>query len=135
MAHANPRAQADSPSGERLRKADRILDRRDFLRVQQTGRRVHSRHFVIIVAAAERQRIGITVTKRVANAVGRNRIKRVLREVFRRNRALFPQAAEIVVVARQGAQHLGYHAAREELAALSPTLRRAATRPALGRKP
>jgi ribonuclease P protein component len=45
--------------------------------------------------------MGITVSRKVAGAVGRNRIKRLLREAFRRNRALWPEGWEIVIVARR----------------------------------
>ena len=47
-------------------------------------------HFVVMVLPAERQRLGVTVTRAYAGAVGRNRIKRLAREVFRRERGLFP---------------------------------------------
>lgn len=61
------------------------------------------------------QRIGITVTSKIGCAVRRNRIKRVTREVFRRNRELFPNDCETVVVARLGAHRLGYQDVLEEL--------------------
>jgi ribonuclease P protein component len=80
----------------------------------------------MIVLPAPRPRLGITVTKRVASAVGRNRIKRCVREVYRRNRELFPGDCELVVVARRGADALGYEAVRAEMAAASPALQRAA---------
>ncbi len=47
-------------------------------------------------------RLGITVTRRVAGAVGRNRVKRVLREIFRRNRAALRPPVDLVIVARTG---------------------------------
>jgi ribonuclease P protein component len=61
------------------------------------------------------RRLGITVTKQVAGAVGRNRIKRLVREVFRREPELFPTQAEVVVVAKREAAPSGYAAVREEL--------------------
>jgi ribonuclease P protein component len=53
-------------------------------------------------------RIGITVTRKIAHAVGRNRVKRVMREVFRRHRALFPNACDVVAIAKTDAQRLGF---------------------------
>lgn len=98
-----------------LPAAARIRSRRDYLRVQSGGKRVHTPHFVLLLMPAPRQRLGVTVTRKVAPAVGRNRIKRLVREAFRLNRELFPEACEVVVVARSGAQRLSYAAVRQEL--------------------
>ncbi|MFN9809143.1 MAG: ribonuclease P protein component, partial [Deltaproteobacteria bacterium] len=53
-------------------------------------------------------RIGITVTKKVGNAVARNRVKRLVREVFRQERARFPEGCDIVFIAKDGAPELRY---------------------------
>lgn len=42
-------------------------------------------------------RLGLTVTKRVGNAVVRNRIKRKLRDAFRRRRFDLPSGLDLVV--------------------------------------
>lgn len=77
-----------------------------------------------MVMPAARQRLGVTVTRRTAGAVGRNRVRRLVREVFRQNRGLFPRC-ELVVVARAGADQLDYATVRAEVAQASPALRRA----------
>jgi ribonuclease P protein component len=116
--------------GERLLASDRLKRRADFERVQGTGRKVHSARFLFLVLPREEQssptRLGLTVTRKVANAVGRNRIKRVLREVFRKNRALFPAGCDVVVVAKDRAPGLGYEDTRVEIEQSSQALRRAA---------
>ena len=113
-------------SGERLPRADRILSRADYLRTQHDGRRVHTPHFLIMVRCAGRQRLGVTVTRKTAGAVGRNRIRRLAREVFRRNRALFPPDCELVLLARAGADQLDYATLQAELTAARAALSRAA---------
>ena len=112
--------------GQRLVRADRIRKRADFLRTQQGGKRVQTRHFLIMVLASPRQRLGITVTRRIAGAVGRNRIRRLAREVFRRNRELFPLNCDLVLLARAGADQLDYAALQAELAAARVALSHAA---------
>lgn len=81
--------------------------------------RVHTRHFVVVLRRREPadapSRIGVTVTKRVANAVGRNRVKRLVREVFRRNRHLFPDGCDVVIIAKSDAHLLGYAEVEDEL--------------------
>jgi ribonuclease P protein component len=67
---------------------------------------VHTRLFVGLVhIAAEPQctRLGITTTKKIGTAVVRNRTRRLVREAFRRNRALFPEGVDLVVVAKRSA--------------------------------
>ena len=113
-------------SGERLPRSDRILRRGDFLRVQHHGHKVQTPSFVIMVLPAEHARLGITVTRKAAGAVGRNRIRRLVREVYRRNRELFPERCELVLVARAGATGLDYAALHAELQKASARLQHAA---------
>lgn len=129
----DPSARVPSPSGETtFPRADRLRRRQDFLRVQREGTRVHTPHYVVVVLRRpegdEVRRLGITVTKKVAVAVGRNRVKRVVREVFRRNRNVFPEGCDVVVIAKSGAPALGYHEAAAELTKVSGPLARAARR-------
>src|SRR5690606_26853634 len=88
----------------------RLKRRQEFLRVQREGTRVHTPHYVVVVLRRPEgddvRRLGITVTKKVAGAVGRNRVKRVVREVFRRNGHLFPEGCDFVVIGKSGAPAL-----------------------------
>lgn len=100
----------------------------EYRRVQSRGRRVHSSHFVWLVAdgAQTQARLGITVTKKVASAVGRNRIKRVVREVFRTHRDVLPQGIALVVIAKRQAVGIDYATCCRELASAAPAIARAA---------
>lgn len=103
-----------------LRAADRLKRREDFKRTQDGGRKHHSKHFLVIVLERGDDgppRIGITVTKKIGNAPERNRVKRLVREVFRRERARFPAGCDVVFIARDGAPALGY----EDVLAEIPT--------------
>jgi len=110
-------------------RTDRIRRRSDYRRVQHGGQRVHTPHFIIILAPGEgHSRLGITVTRKVASAVGRNRVKRLVREVFRRNRSQFPASYDLVFIAKQGAQDLTYQAVLCEVERARGALRSAARR-------
>ena len=113
---------------DRWLASDRLKLRRDFLRVSGGGHKVHSARFLFLVLSRGDEgpsRLGITVTRKVANAVGRNRIKRVLREVFRRNRVLFPAGCDVVVIAQDRAPGLAYDDTRAEIETTSRSLLRA----------
>lgn len=98
----------------------RIKQRREFLRVQRGGRKHHVRHFIVFalpqqpapvdpqVSEASPTRLGITVTRKVGNAVVRNRIKRLVREVFRQHRARLPVGLDLVFVAKQQAAQASF---------------------------
>ena len=106
---------------QRLSRDARVRRHADYRVIQARGRRVHSSHYVWIVMPRSQPllgeaRLGITITKKTApNAVARNRVKRVLREVFRKERALFPAGCDVVVVGKAGAEKLGYAEALGEL--------------------
>lgn len=99
-------------------KAARVRRRRDFLRLQREGRRRHTTHFVVIRRPGEgaESRLGVTVSSRVGNAVVRNRIKRLVRDVFRRRRMELPVPTDVVVIAKPGADALTHAQAATEFA-------------------
>ena len=86
---------------ETFSRDDRLRKRTEFEACYASGVRVSGRHLVLFLLAgpaASRPRIGISVSKKVGNAVVRNRVKRRLRELFRRNRDEFSgRHAEIAV--------------------------------------
>jgi ribonuclease P protein component len=107
-----------------LRRAARLRDARDFGRVNRTGVRRAGRHFVAVVAPAgpgsvEAPRLGLAVSRRVGNAVARNRVKRRVREWFRRERSSLPAGTDWVVIARAGAAELDAAAVVRELSELA----------------
>jgi len=62
-------------------------------------------------------RLGLVVTRRLGKAVQRNRVKRLLREFFRRHQSGLP-AVDLVIMAKKGAPALGYCQVEEELGRL-----------------
>lgn len=115
------------PKKRALPRTDRVRRRSAFRRIQSEGRRVHTQHFILIQRASEagRRRLGITVTKKIGNAVARNRVKRVVREAFRLHRDLFTPSVDIVFIAKRGAPTLGLAEVLEQLRKAQKSIARA----------
>ena len=85
-----------------FKKEDRLLKRHEFLKLSRCGKKVTNKHFIVILAPAqtERNRLGITVSKKVGCATVRNRIKRLSREFFRINRHAIKGRWDISLIAK-----------------------------------
>ncbi|RFB78666.1 ribonuclease P protein component [Methylovirgula sp. 4M-Z18] len=118
MAPANTTDEASSSHvTSRPAPPERLKVRRDFVHAA-TGRRCHLPPFTVQMAAHAPDslpRFGLTVTKKVGNAVVRNRIRRRLREVLRLTDLPAQKGHDYVVVAREAALHAPFAALQEAL--------------------
>ncbi|HYN20184.1 MAG TPA: ribonuclease P protein component [Thermoanaerobaculia bacterium] len=112
---------------ERFARDDRLRKRREFEECYASGIRVSGRFLQVFVMPEEgRPRLGISVPKRVGGAAVRNRVRRRLREIFRRNRTILGLVGmRIVVNARPSSGGARFTELREDYASL---LRRALSR-------
>ena len=95
---------------ETFSRDDRLRKRREFEECYASGVRISGRFLqVFLRASSGRPRLGISVPKRTGNAATRNRLRRRVREIFRRERGLFGTAgAELVVHVRPGASQASF---------------------------
>jgi ribonuclease P protein component len=115
------------PDGEaRFRRTERLLESKDFRRLGASARRLSSAHFVMLIAAARelegatgQRRLGITASRKLGGAVERNRVKRQVRDWFRRSKRCLAPGTEVVVIARKGAQSLHQREVDAELGNLA----------------
>jgi ribonuclease P protein component len=72
----------------RFRTRERIRRRPEFKQVYERGVRIHSRYSTVFLLpnGSDVGRLGIAATRKLGGAVQRNRAKRLIREVFRRNK-------------------------------------------------
>ena len=70
-----------------------------------------------------RARLGVTVSRKVGNAVVRNRVKRRIREWFRRDGSALAQGRDVVVIARASAASLEGSAVFAELSRAAQGIR------------
>lgn len=102
---------------EKFPKSARLRKRPEFLKLSRIGRKQQSANFVVIRKPNDRAetRLGITVSGKVGNSVVRNRIKRQLREFFRRRRAELAPVCDLLIIARTSAAQLPAKSIRAEL--------------------
>lgn len=90
---------------------DRLRKRREFEECYASGVRVSGRHMQVFLLpdTAASPRLGISVSRRVGNSVTRNRVRRRLREIFRRSREIFgSRAPRVVINARPSAARASF---------------------------
>ena len=82
----------------------------DFQNVYQNGKSYANKYLVMYVLEnqLEKNRIGISVSKKVGNSVIRHRVTRLVRESYRLHEDMFNSSLDIVVIARAGARYVGY---------------------------
>jgi len=94
-----PSAAGRFPPSARIRK------RLDFEAAQNGGRRATTAHFVFLLYARSDTdapaRLGIVASRKIGNAVVRNRAKRLVREAFRKARDIFASGIDVVVIVRR----------------------------------
>lgn len=81
-----------------------------FRQVYKNGKSYANRYIVMYVMenGAEKNRVGISVSKKVGNSVVRHRVTRLLREGYRLQEAMFNSGLDIVIVARKSAASADY---------------------------
>lgn len=100
----------DDGTDRTFARASRLRARKRFLEVYERGHRVHGRFFVLfgVSGATSTSRLGITATKKFGHAVARNRIKRVVREIFRKNRSIAASPIDVVINVKTSAREESY---------------------------
>ncbi len=96
-------------------RADRLRARAEYRAIYAACAPIYTAHLVFYARPAPQgvRRLGCTVPKRTGNSVARNRLKRLIREAFRRERQGLPDGCDIVVNAKKSAAAMGYEEVRE----------------------
>ena len=93
-----------------MKYSESLKKNRDFQQVYKRGTSKANRYLVMYVLPNQhmKNRLGISVSKKVGNSVVRHRVTRLIRESYRLNERSFRQGLDIVVVARPNAKDKSY---------------------------
>ena len=89
---------------------DSLKNNRDFVNVYTSGKSYANKFLVIYTLKnnSDRNRLGISVSKKVGNSVVRHRLKRLIKESYRLHEKMFNSGLDIVVIARKGSDACDY---------------------------
>lgn len=98
------RCEGPPRPSERFAKARRVRRRSEFQHVFDLSHRTKGRYFTLLMApsTAGTARLGVVASRKLGDAVRRNRAKRLIREIFRRTHLLaLGQGIDVVVIPRR----------------------------------
>ncbi|HHV36628.1 MAG TPA: ribonuclease P protein component [Candidatus Cloacimonetes bacterium] len=96
-----------------------ITSHREYVEFSKCRRSVKSKHFkALLLPDAQAPAVGITISKKVANAVGRNLLKRRMKAWLRASAAFLPNQLKMNIIARTGAADLNWQQLSDELEGL-----------------
>lgn len=97
-------------TGSRFPRERRLTGTADFARVRREGQVVRGKFLSIGFAflPEDRLRAGFITSRRVGNAVARNRVRRRLREIFRRHQSQIKTPCHLVTIATSQAARATY---------------------------
>ena len=91
--------------------SESLKKNRDFQSIYKKGKSQANRYLVMYLSenSIGRNRVGISVSKKVGNSVNRHRLTRLVRESYRLHEDMFNSGLDIVVIVRITAKDAGYH--------------------------
>lgn len=101
---------------EGLRPEERIRKKNDFSSLYKKGYRYRGRYFNLVYYSSNLSysRMAVVVSRKVGNAVERNKVKRRLRDLFRRNKGLLKEALDMLIIAKPEIRDLSWPALKAE---------------------
>lgn len=93
-----------------MKNSESLKKNNDFKKVYNEGKSIANRYLVLYVKENNlgRNRVGISVSKKVGNSVVRHRLKRLVREGFRLQEECFHSGFDLVFIVRVNAKDCAY---------------------------
>lgn len=93
-----------------METVDSLKKNNDFKKVYGSGCSCANRQMIgfFLANRSAKNRIGISVSKKVGNSVVRHKLKRLVKEAYRLNQSKIKKGYDIVIVIRPGAKDKSY---------------------------
>ena len=93
-----------------MKHSESLKKNMDFQNVYKNGKSYAHKYLVMYILENQisKNRIGISVSKKVGHSVIRHRVTRLIRESYRLQEEIFNSSLDIVVIARSTAREVGY---------------------------
>ena len=94
-----------------MKYSESLKKNQDFQKVYKNGKSYGNKYLVmyLIENNLEKNRVGISVSKKVGNSVVRHHLTRLIRESYRLHEEHFQCGYDFVVIARVAAKEKSYH--------------------------
>lgn len=94
-----------------MKYSESLKKNKDFQTVYKEGKSYANKYLVMYIKEnhSEKNRIGISVSKKVGNSIVRHRLTRLIRESYRLQEDHFKHGLDIVIIARISAKEKKYH--------------------------
>jgi ribonuclease P protein component len=94
-----------------------LKKRSDFLFVRKSGESIRSKHFIVnyLIPLEPKVEMGITVSKKIGNAVKRNYIKRVIRSIIRNNSSKIPNNLIFEIIPKKKIETISFFDLEKDL--------------------
>jgi ribonuclease P protein component len=95
-----------------VQKKYRLVKKRDYNIVYAHGETVSNRQFVVYFKRNEETehfRLGLSVSRKIGNAVVRNRMRRLVKEIVRRHKDEIVPHVDMIFIVRIAAVSMDYH--------------------------
>ena len=96
---------------EGLSSKERLKKDKEFQIVFREGKKIWINSILLIIYRPNPlnyRRLGIVVSKKIRKATQRNKVKRWVRELFRKNKDLFPENCDIIIIPHPNLLNLKY---------------------------
>lgn len=101
-----------------MKKEFRVKKNKEFQEAFKKGKSFANRQFVIYLLRKPEQehfRIGLSVSKKIGNAVTRNQVKRYVRQAFHELSGDVQQPFDYIIIARKPVAEMSYHEIKKSL--------------------
>ncbi|GBE28479.1 ribonuclease P [bacterium BMS3Bbin03] len=86
---------------QKLRKKDILRGKASYDEIFTSGRKAKGRRVTLFWVSSEKSQMGVAVSRHYKRAVDRNRMKRYIREIYRKNRGWFEKKKWFFIFAKQ----------------------------------